>query len=277
MECSRIDGCFVGLFYAGCDMMDKIKELYFYREMIINLVRKDLRTRYKGSILGFLWTFVNPLLQLLIYSVVFSYVMRMQMDHYYMFMFVGLIPWMFFCASVQGGATAIVSGADLVKKIYFPRLVLPIAVVSAAFMNMLFSMVVMFAALFYSGLGISLSIVYLSIALLIIYMIGLGLAFFFSAINVYFRDMEHILGIVTMSLFYATPIIYPVSMVPERLLGWFRFNPMFSVICTFHDILYYQRPPDMGLLLNDLTIAVVILVVGSVVFFKLEKNFVEEL
>ena len=127
--------------------------------MIFSLVRKDLRTRYKGSVLGFLWTFVNPLMQLIVYNVVFSVIMRIRMDDYYMYMFVGLLPWIFFCNCVENGTTSVMVGQDLIKKIYFPRLVLPIATVSAAFMNMLFSMVVLFAALFVSGKGISVQIV----------------------------------------------------------------------------------------------------------------------
>ena len=100
--------------------MNSLKELYAYREMIFSLVRKDLRTRYKGSVLGFLWTFINPLLQLIVNSVVFSVIMRIQMDKYYIYMFVGLLPWIFFCNCLQAGTTSVVSGQDLIKKIYFP-------------------------------------------------------------------------------------------------------------------------------------------------------------
>ncbi len=257
--------------------MDSLKELYAYREMIVSLVRKDLKTRYKGSVLGFLWTFVNPLLQLLVYSLVFSVVMRVKMNQYYMYMFVGLLPWIFFCNCVQNGAASVMAGQDLIKKIYFPRLVLPIATVSAAFMNMLFSMVVMFSALFFSGKGFSMYILYLPLLLLLLYLLGLGLAFVFSACNVYLRDLEHILGIITMSMFYATPIIYPVSMVPERFMKYLYLNPMTPVVMGFQDILYYQRLPRLDTLLIVFIYAVISLIVGFFVFQKLQRNFVEEL
>ncbi len=257
--------------------MDSLKELYAYREMIFSLVRKDLRTRYKGSVLGFLWTFVNPLLQLIVYSVVFSVIMRVQMDKYYMYMFVGLLPWIFFCNCIQGGTTSVLAGQDLIKKIYFPRLVLPIATVSAAFMNMLFSMVVMFAALFVSGKGITVHIIYLPLLLLLLYFLGLGLAFIFSACNVYLRDLEHILGIITMSMFYVTPILYPVSMVPERFLKLLYLNPMTPMVIGFQDILYYQRGPHLDTLVMVVFYALVTLVAGYFIFQKLQRNFVEEL
>ena len=257
--------------------MDSLKELYEYREMIYSLVRKDLRTRYKGSVLGFFWTFLNPLLQLIVYSIAFSYIMRVQMDNYYMYMFVGLLPWIFFCTSVQGGAMSIMSGSDLIKKIYFPRLVLPIATVTGAFVNMLFSMMVMFAALFVSGIGVSKYIVYMPLLLLLLYSLGLGLAFIFSACNVYLRDLEHILGIITMSMFYVTPVIYPISMVPERFLHYFYLNPMVPMVTAFQDILYYQRAPHMDTLLGVVGYAVAFIVIGFIVFQKLQRNFVEEL
>ena len=257
--------------------MENLKELYDYREMIYSLVRKDLRTRYKGSVLGFLWTFLNPLLQLIVYSIAFAYIMRVHMDRYYMFMFVGLLPWIFFCSCVQGGATSVMSGADLIKKIYFPRLVLPISTVSAAFMNLLFSMIVMFAALFVSGIGISKNIVYLPILLILLYALGLGLAFIFSACNVYFRDLEHILGIVTMSMFYVTPVIYSISMVPKKFLHLFYLNPMVPVVLAFQDVLYYQRAPHMDTLLSVAGYAIAFIVIGYFLFQKLQRNFVEEL
>lgn len=257
--------------------MGNLKELYAYREMIFSLVRKDLKTRYKGSVLGFLWTFVNPLLQLVVYSVVFSVIMRVQMDKYYMYMFVGLLPWIFFCNCVQGGATSVMAGQDLLKKIYFPRLVLPIASVSGAFMNMLFSMVVMFAALFVSGKGVSVHIVYLPLLLLLLYFLGLGLAFVFSACNVYLRDLEHILGIITMSMFYVTPVLYPVSMVPERFLKLLYLNPMTPMVLAFQDVLYYQRAPHLDTLIIVVAYALIALVAGYFIFQRLQRNFVEEL
>lgn len=106
--------------------MERIKEIYNYRQMIFRLVRKDLRGRYKGSVLGFFWTFLNPLLQLLVYTMVFSVIMRSGIDKYYLFLFVALVPWIYFSSSLTGGATSIPGSGDMVKKIYFPRDVMPI-------------------------------------------------------------------------------------------------------------------------------------------------------
>ena len=257
--------------------MNSLKELYAYREMIFSLVRKDLRTRYKGSVLGFLWTFINPLLQLIVYTIVFSTIMRVNVDKFYIYLFVALVPWIFFTSSIQGGATSILSGADLIKKIYFPRLVLPIAVTSAAFMNMVFSMIVVFIALVISGIGLSWHIIYLPVIMVLEYFFALGMAFIFSALNVYFRDLEHILGIVTMAWFYLTPIVYTVEMVPEEWLTFFQLNPMTHMMDAYRAILYYHQAPDFGTLGSIVVFSAVFIVVGYGLFQRLQRHFVEEL
>lgn len=259
-------------------MLKKIKEIYAYREMIYSLVKKDLRGRYKSSVLGFLWTFINPLCQIIVYTIVFSMIMRSGIDRFYLFLIVGLIPWIFFSSSVNTGAMSIVSQQDLVKKIYFPREVLPIAYVTSSFVNMLFSFVIIFLVLFASGVGVSLvAVLYLPIVFLVEYLLALGIAMITSALTVYFRDLEHILGIITMAWLYFTPIVYSLDMVPDKLLPLFKLNPVTPIITAYRDILYYKQIPQLETLLQAVMIGIVILTLGSIVFSKLQRNFVEEL
>ena len=188
--------------------MHAIKDLYEYRQMIFSLVRKDLRGRYKGSVLGFFWTFLNPLLQLVVYTAVFSYVLRVNIDKYYLYLFVGLIPWMFFSSSMTGGAASILAQKDLIKKIYFPREVIPISYVTSCFVNMLLTFLVIFAVVLISGVGLNpLALLCLPIVMVVEYIMALGIAMLTSAVTVYFRDLEHILGIVSMAWMYMTPIM----------------------------------------------------------------------
>lgn len=130
-------------------MIEDLKELYAYRQMIFSLVKKDLRGRYKGSVLGFMWTFINPLLQMGVYTLVFSIILRNDIDKYYLFLFVALVPWIFFSASLTGGADSVLASKDMLKKIYFPREVLPISYVTGAFVNMLLSFVVIFGVIIF--------------------------------------------------------------------------------------------------------------------------------
>lgn len=252
-------------------------EIYQYREMLMNLVRKGLRTRYKGSVLGFLWTFINPLLQLCIYSVVFSIIVRANVDRYYIYLFVALVPWMFFASSIQESASSIVGNKDLVKKIYFPRIVIPLSVVFTAFMNMLFSMVIVFAAILISGIGLNGSVLFLPIIMIAELLFTIGISIIVAGLNVYFRDIEHIMGILMMMWFYLTPILYTVDMIPERLRIVFTLNPMSGFISCYRDILYYGQMPNLLTILPTLGVSLLVIVFGVFLFQRLQRGFVEEL
>lgn len=258
--------------------MNTLKEIYLYREMIISLVRKGLRGRYKGSVLGFLWTFINPLLQLIVYTLVFSNIMRVGIEKFYLFLFVALVPWMFFNAAITGGAVSVVSEGNLIQKVYFPRQILPISYVTTAFVNMLLSFVIVFIALIVGGIGINVkALLFLPIIMIVEYVLALGIAMLTSALTVYFRDLEYILGIVSMAWMYLTPVMYNVDMVPEKYAKLFYFNPMTPVIIAYRDILYYKQIPQLITLLQAFVLGTIVLLIGSIVFHNLQKHFVEEL
>ena len=258
--------------------MKTIKELYDYREMIFSLVRRDLQGRYKGSVLGFFWTFLNPLLQLGVYTLVFSVIMRNDIEEYYLFLFVALVPWIFFSTSVASGASVIWSQQDMVKKIYFPRQDLPIAFVTGQFVNMILSFLVVFAVLLISGRGLNLyAMMYMPIIMIVEYILAMGMAFLTSSITVYLRDLEYLLGIITMAWQFLTPIMYSVDMVPEKLMPIFNLNPMTPIIVAYREILYYKRIPQVGTLLHATLLGVLLLIIGCITFSKLQRHFAEEL
>ena len=258
--------------------MKLLNELYAYREMIFSLVRRDLKGRYKGSVLGFLWTFINPLLQLLVYTFVFSTVMRMGIEDYYFFLFVALVPWIFFSTSVSGGASCIWAQQDMVKKIYFPREVLPIAFVTSQFVNMLLSFIVIFAVLLFSGRTIEpLALLCLPVIMLIEYLLALGMAMLSSAVTVYIRDLEYILGIITMAWQFLSPVMYSVEQVPEEVRTIFKLNPVAPIIVAYRDVLYYGKIPELETLLHSVIVGVGLVIIGTVTFGKLKKHFAEEM
>lgn len=255
-----------------------IKEIYAYREMIFSMVQKDLRGRYKGSFLGFLWTFINPLLQLLVYNLVFSIILRSGVDKYYLFLFVALIPWIFFSSAITGGSTSVIAQKDLVKKIYFPNEVIPISYVTSCFVNMLLGFVVVIGVVIYSGVHISpLALLCLPVVMIVEYFLALGIAMITSAVTVYFRDLEHILTIIAMAWMYITPVVYDIEICPTEYRWIMHINPMTSVIIAFRDILYYGRVPEMMTLLEAVVLGVVFLLIGCLVFRKLKRRFAEEL
>lgn len=241
--------------------------------MIVSLVRKDLRGRYKGSVLGFLWTFVNPLLQLIVYSIVFSIIVKMGIDNFSMFLFVALVPWIFFSSCITSGSTVILQQQDLVKKIFFPREVLPVAYVTSSFINMLFSFIVIFVAIIVTNHGINpAALLFLPLIMLIEYILALGFSFVASAITVYFRDLEHILNNLSMAWMYLTPILYTQEMVPEQYKPLFNLNPMTPIIIAYRDILFYKRIPSLNTLIGASITGVVSLILGFILFNKLKKD-----
>lgn len=258
--------------------MGIFKELYSYRQMIFSLVKRDLRGRYKGSVFGFLWTFLNPLLQLVVYTFVFSFLLKNNIENYYLFLFVALIPWLFFSTAITGGAGCVLHQSGLVTKIYFPREVLPIAHVTSAFINMLYSFIVVFAVLLISRVPINpVALLYLPIVMLVEYFLALGIGMLAAAFTVYFRDLEFILGIFMMAWQYLTPVMYAVDIVPERLMGLFMINPMTPIIIAFRDILYYAKAPDLSTLLLAAGMGIAFMIVGFFAFGKLKKRFAEEM
>ena len=262
--------------------MQHLKELYEYREMIFSLVRKDLRGRYKGSVLGFLWTFINPLLQLVVYTIVFSVIMRASYEQYYLFLFVALVPWMFFSSSVTDGASSILREKDMVKKIYFPREVLPIATVTSAFVNMILTFIVVFGVVIIAGRGIHIhAMLCLPIVMIVEYILCLGIGLIVSALTVYLRDLQYILGIVVMALQYMTPVMYGADMVenanvPQILKTIFNLNPMTPIINIYRQILYYKEIPDLSTLLVAIITGVVFVILGAIIFRRLQRGFAEE-
>ncbi len=259
-------------------MLERIKEIYTYREMIASLVKRDLKGRYKGSALGFLWTFLNPLLQLAVYTMVFSMIMRAGIEDYYLFLFVALIPWIFFSTSLAGGAGCILAQQDLVKKIYFPREVLPISYVTSQFVNMLLSFLVIFGVLAAAGYPLLPgAVLSLPLVMAVEYVLALGFTMVMSAATVYIRDLEYILGILTMAWQFLTPVMYSLEQVPEEIRWVFQANPMTHVVTAYRDILYYGKMPRMETLLSATLTGLAMLLAGWVVFRRLQRRFAEEL
>lgn len=259
-------------------MTNKISELYTYREMIFSMIRRDIRGKYKASALGFLWTFLNPLLQLFIYTMVFSVILRAGIEDFYIYLFIGLVPWNFFAASVSGGAFCVVGQENLIKKIYFPRLVLPISYVTSAFVNMLLTFIVIFLVLILSGRGLNfVALLFLPVIWLVEYLLALGMCMVTSALTVYFRDLEYLLNIVMMGWMYLTPIMYTTEMVPEELRPLFLLNPMTAIIEAYHEILYFKMIPQIETLTNAMVWGIGLLIIGSLIFERMQRKFVEEL
>lgn len=258
-------------------MKSKLKDIWDYRDMIYSLVKRELRGRYQKSVLGMLWTFLNPFFQIVIYTIVFTFIFPNSIENYYIYLMIGIIPWNFFAESLSQGAGSIIANSDMTKKIYFPREILTIASVTAKFVNMLLGFIPVFLFIIISGTGISVHILLLPFVWMTEYILALGFALFFASVTVYLRDMEYIVGVLLMAWIWATPIMYAFDTLPDVICKILLLNPMTLIVSSYHNILYYHQMPTMLTMFGSLAEGMVLLLIGEVIFMKLEGDFAEEL
>lgn len=254
-----------------------LKNLYDYRQLLKSNVQKEIRGKYKGSFLGVLWSFINPLLQVLVYAIVFPFIMKNTQENYVVFLIIGILPWTWFITAINQGTSCILANAGIIKKVYFPREILPISVVTSGMINFLISCIVIFLFLIFSGIGISWYVVFLPIIVIIQFIFTLGILFMTSAIDVYIRDAEYIIAFIVNMLFYATPILYSPDIFQNTPISWlFKLNPLAGIINSYRDILFYKTMPNLESLLFIFVISIILLLLGIAIFRKLEKGFAEE-
>ena len=257
--------------------MNVFKELYNYRELLKTNVKKEIRGKYKGSWLGIVWTFLNPLLMLAVYAFVFPYILRVDVENYTIFMIVALIPWNFFTTAVISGTSCINVNGMILKKVYFPREIIPLSVTISQLINFLITCVIVFMFILFSGVGFSIHLLLFPLLVLIQFILTLGINFILSSITVFIHDVAHFIQIAMTLGFYATPIVYLSSMLPAKFQWAMHVNPMAVLVEAYRAVLYSHTMPDMKWLGIWGVLSVVILVLGYLLFKKLEKSFVEEL
>lgn len=257
--------------------MKLFKELYNYRELLKTNIKKEIRGKYKGSWLGIIWTFLNPLLMLAVYAFVFPYILRVQVENYTIFMIVALIPWNFFTMAIQSGTGCVVANGHILKKVYFPREIIPISITTSQLVNFLITCVIVFAFILFSGVGFSIHILMLPLLILIQYCITLAFTFILSALTVFVRDIDHFVSVILTLGFYATPIVYQASMLPAKFQWALKINPMAQLVEGYRAILYYHKMPDLKMIGIWGILSIILLIIGYNIFKRLEKSFVEEL
>lgn len=268
-------------------MLSRFAELYQYRELIRNLIVRDLKVRYKNSILGVLWSLLNPLLMTLVFTVVFTLMIPdSSQPNYPLFFMCGFLPWSFFSASLTGATGSIVDNAHLIKKVYFPREILPLSGVLSNLVNFLLALTVLFAMLLVFRIKLTTGVLILPLIILAQMMFTAGMALFLSTANVFYRDTQHILEVVLQAWFFLTPVFYPISVLPESatVLGltidvqlWVRrLNPMASLIASYRDVLYRGGSTGLDFFLRTFVTCLLVLIVGYLIFCRFSSVFGEE-
>lgn len=256
--------------------MELVKNLMDYRELLKTNVKKDIRGKYKRSFLGVLWSFINPLLQTIVYTIVFSVIMKSDMDNYLIYVVTGIIPWTFFSGSILQGISSITNNSGIIKKVYFPREILPISASLSGLVNFFISCVIILVFCLFS-VGISWHIIFVPIIALIQFILVLGIVFALSSINIYIQDVEYIIQFVLNMAFYATPVLYEAKILPHLFQLVLNINPMTHILNAYRNVFMFHCLPDMSSLFFVAIIATIICFIGYKIFKKLERGFAEQI
>lgn len=260
----------------GGSVLAALRELLAYRVLIQSLVVRDLKARYRGSVLGFLWTFLNPMLLMGTYTLIFSLYMRVEMENYAAFVLVGLLPWLWFSSSISMGATSLVEGGGLLKKVFFPPQILPAVTVLASFANFLLSLPLLFGFLFLFRVHVGWAVVALLPLLAVQLVLTYGLTLIVSALTVRYRDVTQLLGNVLTLWFFLSPVIYPPSLVPPKFAVLLTLNPMATLLVGYQKVLLYNSWPLWSHVGVMGFVALGVLALGSLVFDHFRWTFAEE-
>ena len=257
--------------------MNVFKNIYNYRELLKNNVKKEIRGKYKNSFLGVLWSFLNPLLQIIVYSIIFQLILKNPKENYTIFVCCGLIPWTFFAITINRSTMALVDNGGIIKKVYFPREILPASIVTSEAVNFLISTIIILLFVLFGGVGISKYIIFYPIVLIAQYILLMGLSLIVSAITVYFRDLQHLIGVAIQLLFYAAPVVYSAENIPAGYDWILKFNPMTYIINAYRDIFYNQTMIDVKSISILIAFSVLLCIIGYLIFDKLQKGVAEQL
>jgi len=254
--------------------MRSLVEIYRYRELLKNLVVNELKLRYRRSVLGFLWTMLNPLLMMTVLAVVFSFIMKFNIKAYAVMLISGLLPWVFFSQAVSLALGSVVGKGSLLKKVYIPKTLLPLSAVLSSMINFLLALAPLFLLVVIMGKPLTPALLFLPVSIIFVVLFACGVGMIFACLNVFFRDFTHMTEVIIQAWFYLSPVIYRVEMVPERYRPIFRWNPMAHIIECFRIPIFDGQLPDMITAVTAGTSGLFMCVLGFAIFLRFERHFI---
>jgi ABC-type polysaccharide/polyol phosphate export permease len=251
------------------------KDVFAYREYLIQSVARDLRRRYKRSVLGYCWSMLNPLFMMIILAIVFSSIMRQNIDDYAVFLFSGMLPWSYFSGMCNHCLNTIRSNAKILNQVNVPRYIFPVSVGFSAIADFILSVVPLILVMVFVGRTVPGTVLLLPMVLLPLFMVSMGFALVLAVANVFFEDTEHLVSVFLRALYFMSPVLYRLEQLPEWLRPWVKWgNPMYASITIHRDILYYGNMPSFLMYSWTLLVSFLILVFGLWVFKRSEDKFV---
>lgn len=272
--------CQVKIFRAvdqNSHLIDALRELFSYRELLLAWTMREIKVRYKQSVLGAAWAILQPLSLMLIYTIVFSFFIRVPSDGipYPLFSYTALLPWTFFAACLSFGSPSLINNTNLITKIYFPREIFPLASIGASFIDLLIASLLYLGMLVYYQVPIGFVLIWLPVILFGQILLSAGVVLFASAVNVFFRDVRFVIPLAIQLWLYASPVIYPVSVVPEQIRIAYMLNPMAGMIDSYRAVLLQGQMPNLEYLGIALAISGLLFVAGYAFFKRVEMNFAD--
>lgn len=245
-----------------------------YRPLLRELVRRDLKVKYRRSFLGYVWSLLNPLLMMVIMTIVFSYMFRFNIPNFPLYLICGQTFWTFFNESTNMSMYSVLQNSALIKKVYIPKFIFPISRVLSSFVTMSFSLAAVLIVLIFTRSPLYWTILLCPIPLLLLLLFSTGIGMILSALSVYFRDVTHLYGVLTLAWMYLTPIFYPIEALPEGVAQLVSSNPITHYIVFFRSLVLNGVLPEIRVIALGCFWSFAVFVAGLMIFRKLQKNFI---
>lgn len=255
-------------------MSTYIHNFLLYKDLLKELVRRDVKTKYRRSVLGILWSVLNPLGMMIIMSIVFSHVFRANIENFPVYLMCGQLIFNFFNEASTIAMSAILGNASLIKKVYVPKYLFPVSKVCSCFVNLVTSFIALVIVIIATGTPLSWTVVLVVLPVLYVFLFSLGMGLLLSALVVTFRDLQHLYGVLITAWLYLTPIFYPIDMLPDWVKNIVHMNPIANIIEMFRDVVMYGVVPSAMLQVKCLGACAIVMVLGLWVFYKQQDTFI---
>jgi lipopolysaccharide transport system permease protein len=245
-----------------------------YKYLLSQLVKRDIKVKYRNSVLGILWSFLNPLLMMVVLSIIFSTLFGKTITNFPVYYLTGILIFTLFSQGSSGAMTSITKNASMINKVYIPKYMYTLSVVISNLVTFGFSLIILIFIMIVTGAPFTLYILLGVIPILLVVMMTLGAGLLLATLNVFFRDIQHLYKVFTTLLMYGSAIFYPVTIIPEQFQIFFKLNPLFAIICLFRDSFYSGTPYDLFNLLYASIFSIILLIIGVAIFYKTQDRFI---
>lgn len=245
-----------------------------YRHLLLELVKKDIKVKYKRSYLGILWTLLNPLLMMIVLTAIFSTIFKKNIPNFPVYLLTGKIMFDFFAQATNGAMNSVIGGSSLLKKVYIPKYIFPLSKVIFAFVNLLFSLIALLIVMIATKTPFNLTLIIFPLPLLYIFLFALGIGLILSTYTVFFRDIMHLYSVVLTAWMYFTPLFYPAEIMAKEVMWVLNINPLYHMIQMLRNIVLYNKIPTLNNHVLCLSFGIISLAIGLYVFYKKQDKFI---